>query len=714
MAFRLFKNRPPKEVPDAPQETEKDKALNDWIDDMVSDAETDRADWDVMAEDAISYTYGNQLKNLTVKDGWETVQCDFIRPALDQQVALVQQQETTIYTQPREESDVPGSAIAQGLFRWYYDVGLKVPDLRGACVIDGWNSGNWVLMPRWEPRPDGGWDEDKRDWDGRIEVTLVPREFFGVDPEAEKVGHGEFVLLNRRVYVEWAKHRWPEYKDAIARGAKAQLESREMTADGPKPTGWKPFYIGQDESDVNTGEVSKNKPKSYGRLARLLGGQRLPLESMQSSENEALETVELLEIWFRDREMKHVSEEKQYPYEQLVEEGSIRRDEATGFDYLVDQESGEEVLLSEENWPTYTDEYDRPVYPYGRHILRIGKEVLNKDEDEQVWPYKKGWPFIVGKFNELPHTWRGQTGVEGVKTVQDWYNIAFAHLLNFLKNFADPRIMVEHGALHGVTTAEQLKEKLKSVAGAVMEFAPNRLRNGYKVESPPQMTMDIVTILRLLEDLMRNVMGVHEIAQGKQGGSGMTATEALRLETNSRLRTSLLSKELNRTTGPELMEWVWELIKAHMAPGDVVRIIGEEGGEATVAMLEGDFDAKFDLDIQVGTTLPFDKQRKKDEALQLTQVFGPAYYERLLDAFEVSNPEQVLSGNRISSLIEQAGEIDPTVMEEVLAAIEQLVAEYSQQEAEGGETGGAEAAVGMSGEGRIGPPPVLAQESVSE
>ena len=112
--------------------------------------------------------------------------------------------------------------------------------------------------------------------------------------------------------------------------------------------------------------------------------------------------------------------------------------------------------------------------------------------------------------------------------------------------------------------------------------------------------------------------------------------------------------------------------------------------------------------------MPFDKQRKKDEALQLTQVFGPAYYERLLDAFEVSNPEQVLSGNRISSLIEQAGEIDPTVMEEVLAAIEQLVAEYSQKEAEGGETGGAEAAVGMSGEGRIGPPPVLAQESVSE
>lgn len=719
MAFRLFKNKPPEEV-DFTQDNDTVE-LNKRISDMVRLAEQEDDGWQKIADDGIDYTYGNQLKYINLKEGWEPIQCNFIFPAMMQQAALVQQQKTTIYANPREDSDVAGAEIAEGVMRWYYDVGLKVPKMRGACLIDGFIGGHWVLMPYWEDRPDGGWNEDTKDWDGQVRVAVVPREYFKVAPDTENLGDAEHIHIKRRVYIEWAKARWPEYADKIGKAAALEAALVDRETGGPLPTDYKPHLISQDTSGVGTGERKvSQKPAYYGRLPQLIGKRVGDLPG-EPAETEHLNTVTLTEIWFKDREIREAKgEEVPIPDEELDRDKVTYIDPETGLRMLA--ESGEQ--LTEENRPLrILPTYEEPVYPYGRHVLRIGEDIiLNDKEEEQRWPYKQGWPFISGPFQELPHTWHGANGVELLRELQDNYNIACIHVLNYVKFFADPQVIVEWGAIHGVKSREDLVKFVKANAGTVIVTEKNQL-GGYKREGPPALGGALLAILSLFEQLMRNVSGIQEISVGKSSGGQITATESLRLETNTRLRTALLSGHLDRTTGPELMGWIWVLVKDNMSVGEVVRIVGEGGREATVEifgegedeetgeMIAGTLDAEFDLDIQVGTTMPFDKQRQKEEAMALFEMVGPSFLRRLLDAYDVPNPDELIQGNRVSSIIEQIQELEPEIAEQIIAQIEEMVGKLMAMAEGGGEEGG-QAAFGEGTEGFEGGAPILEQEQV--
>lgn len=719
MAFRLFRDKAPETV-DFTQD-DATVELNKRITDMVCVAEQDDDGWQKIADDGVDYTYGNQLKYINLKEGWEPIQCNFIFPAMMQQAALVQQQKTTIYANPREDMDVEGAGVAEGVMRWYYDVGLKVPKLRGACLIDGFIGGHWVIMPYWEDRPDGGWNEDTKEWDGQVKVAVVPREYFKAAPDTENLSDAEHIHIKRSVSVEWAKARWPEYADKVAKAAALEAQVVDRETGGPLPTDFKPHLISQDTSGVGTGQKKvSEKPGYYGRLPQLIHKRASELPG-EPAETKYLNTVTLLEIWFKDREIREVKgEQVPIPDEELDLDKITYVDPETGLRMLA--ESGEE--LTEENRPSrILPSYDEPVYPYGRHVLRIGEDmILNDDEEEQRWPYKQGWPFISGPFQELPHTWHGANGIELLRELQDNYNIACIHVLNYVKFFADPQVIVEWGAIHGVKSREELVKFVKANAGAVVVTEPNKA-GAYKREGPPALGGALLAILNLFEQLMRNVSGIQEISVGKSSGGQITATESLRLETNTRLRTALLSGHLDRTTGPELMGWVWVLVKDNMSVGDVVRIVGEGGREATVeifgegvddetgGVVAGTLEAEFDLDIQVGTTMPFDKQRQKDEAMALFEMVGPSFLRRLLDAYDVPNPDELIQGNRVSSIIEQVQELEPEIAEQVIAQIEEMVGKLMAMAEGGGEQGG-QAALGAGTEGFEGGAPILEQEQV--
>ena len=104
MEFRLFRDKAPETV-DFTQD-DATVELNKRITDMVRVAEQDDDGWQKIADDGVDYTYGNQLKYINLKEGWEPIQCNFIFPAMMQQAALVQQQKTTIYANPREDMDL--------------------------------------------------------------------------------------------------------------------------------------------------------------------------------------------------------------------------------------------------------------------------------------------------------------------------------------------------------------------------------------------------------------------------------------------------------------------------------------------------------------------------------------------------------------------------------------------------------------------------------
>jgi hypothetical protein len=78
--------------------------------------------------------------------------------------------------------------------------------------------------------------------------------------------------------------------------------------------------------------------------------------------------------------------------------------------------------------------------------------------------------------------------------------------------------------------------------------------------------------------------------------------------------------------------------------GQLVRVIGKKKAEPLLAALQQDvFDADYDIDLEVGTVLPFDKERRKEDMLKLVNVFGEAIFPELLDAFEMKNADDILA-----------------------------------------------------------------------
>jgi len=696
MALRLFKDRPPEEVPEMSEEDAAAKELNDTLDEMERMSASDCEPWWEMAADAHDYTFGNQLKNVTLKDGWHPTQVNYIFPALQQQLALLMQTDTRLYARPREDSDIPGAKVAEAALRWYYQIGIGVKTLVCKCALDGFLTGNWILLVYWNEKPEGGWDEEQKMWHGQVEVTLVPYYFFGVAPGAETLADAEWVFIKRQMYVDEAKQRWPEYAEKIDKAAlltDTQAQP-DWLANGPKPTGWK-GYVGPDTSGVATNELGhKDKPKYYGRLAAAITGAGKNKEEYEP-ESERLQMVTVMECWFKDRTEEETVDETPISDEELEASGQVSYNED---DIPVLTETGEP--LTEANRPTTKREYDRPLYPNGRRVLRIGRIALNAKADKQRWDGKT-LPFITGPFIWLPHTWRGVTGVEMVREPQDMVNEIIAHVVMAIRCFGDPRTVVELGALPGAKDDQSIKNAVKNAAGKILVVNPNKL-DAVRREPPPPLSADLFAAIKFFDELIRTLHGIHEIAQGKRSGGRLTATELLKLDQNSRLRTILLSGDLERTTGKELMTQVWELIVQHMSVGDMVRIVGE-GGREDVIKIKGEYvdpdtrmvmksvlDAKFDLDIQVGSELPADKQREKEEALQLLQAVGPAYLPRLLETYGVPNLEEILNANEVLNVVNMAQQLDPALLPDVMAQIQEILeaAVEAQKKVEQGATQG--------------------------
>jgi len=676
--LKLFKDRPPEEVPDLPIEDEKTKELNDTLDEMERMSAAECEPWWKMAQDAHDYTFGNQLKDVTLKDGWGTTQVNYIFPALQQQLALLMQTDTRLYAKPREDSDIPGAKVAEEALRWYYQIGIGVKTLVCRCGLDGFLTGNWVLLVYWDEKPDGGWDEKEKIWHGQVAVTLVPYYYFGVARGTEALPKAEWAFIKRQLYVDEAKARWPEFAKKLDAGAVLEGDEGQpdWLRDGPQPTGWTGGMIEADTSGVATGEAGhKDKPKYYGRLAKAITGEG---DDGYEPESERLQMVTVMECWFKDRSEEHVVDKTPVSDEDLEASGQAAYRED---DMLVLTATGE--ALTEANRPTITREYDRPLYPNGRHVIRVGRIILNEKPEEQRWD-RKSLPLITGPFIWLPHTWRGATGVEMVREPQDMVNEIIAHVVMAIRCFGDPRTVVEDGALVGATDPESIRAAVKNAAGKVLVVQPGK-KDAVVREPPPPLSADLFAAIKFFDELIRMLHGIHEIAQGKRSGGRLTATELLKLDQNSRLRTILLSGDLERTTGKELMTQVWELIVQHMSVGDMVRIVGE-GGREDVIKIKGEYtdpetgmvmksalDAKFDLDIQVGSELPADKQREKEEALQIFQAVGPAYLPRLLDIYDVPNLEEILVANEVLNVVNMAQQLDPSLLPEVMADLQEVL-----------------------------------------
>ena len=609
---------------------DKDAELNKNIDLMVEAGTQHVKKWEPYYSDGHNYLWNNQLIHQRPLKGWERIQENHIFPAAQQAMSLLALQKPKFVCNPVEESDVDPAAKWEKVLQWYFQEGLDMPSIRLGGKLDGQSHGHFAVKLYWEPEAE--WDEETLSWKGELRIQLLQPGMVCLDPTAEgphAVEHSEHAYYLREVPLEWAKQRWPKFKEQIEREAEGKGESAPGIAEALRlGTGPSVDIVPTYDGDAESGEHGYVPPDSpEGRLSGLLSYERETDVTRQQSDGvERKATIVILEIWFKDYSRKATTIRTPIPAEELQASGmaALAPDE-TGAEVWHDTATGEK--LTPETWPNDERVVQAPVYPHGRHILRIGKNIIIEDEAVAL----DEWGLVVGTNVQLPHTWHGLNNVEMARGMQDFKNITWNNFLRYNKTFGQPNVLVESGAVQGCPTNEGIADKLRT---NLWKLEPNGIK-GLSVLTPPQLGQTVFDILSKVEESLRDTTGMQDIAMGKKAPGEQTATEALELQTNSKVRTALENMNMDLFT-LDVMRKVHMFLKAHLQDGNVVRILGPE---QSLTVDDAMLNAKFDLQMEIGTVLPFDEERERQKADKVLQVVGPEYTIEWLKAHDVKNAE---------------------------------------------------------------------------
>ena len=594
--------------------------------------------WNPYYRDGHNYMWNNQLEDHMRLKGWDRIQENQIFPAAQQSLSLLSLQRPKFLAHPREMTDVDGAAIWEQVLQWQFEEGLNVPQLRLDAKLDGQTHGHYCVYLYWDDKAE--WDENTQAWKGKLKKRLLNPAMFICDPDAEgndPIEDAEYAYYFCNMSVMQLKQDYPDFAEEIDREAGGDPSALPIVQEAMQlanlPEAMQAVTL--DGAAVKGENARVPGSELEGRLAGLLGHSRNLEEKLDYVEEDGRVRkthIPVLLMFLRDRTISKTQEPYDIPMEELEGSGQAAlMPDATGAEMWHDTMTG--MPYGEGNSrPQGTRTIERPLYPNGRMILRVGAKTVLEDI---AWD-KKRWPFALGRNIQLPHTWHGLNMAEMAHGMQDFKNIIWANLANYAKAFGQPVTIVEEGAVSGSPNNEGLGIALESRAGAIWKAKAGRI-NGIQRVPPPPMGDSIFRILERNEQSLKDTLGMQDITLGRKQPGEQTATEALELQTNSKVRTALENLNMDMFT-LDLMKLVHMFLRAHYQPGDVVRIIGE--GQ-TVKIDPMMLDAEFDLKMEVGTVLPFDEERERLKADKILGVIGPSYIPEWLKAYDVKRPEDM-------------------------------------------------------------------------
>jgi hypothetical protein len=338
-------------------------------------------------------------------------------------------------------------------------------------------------------------------------------------------------------------------------------------------------------------------------------------------------------------------------------------------------------------------EYDEPLYPNGRKVLSAGcgekRIILNPKKEEQKWNYRK-WPFVVMPHYMLPFMWQGSNAVTLYKSSQDMVNTSITHMINNLKQFGDPRLKVEDGA---IATNPKTKKawSISSAAGAILKIAQGRM-GGVDIMPPVPLSPAAVGVYELFAQEFKNLTGLQAVGRGEQLRSGTTATEAqhLAVSANDRIFLQSIYEDEWVKEVASLMCW---MMQEYYDEGRWVRIVGQDKVEGIAQITSKEKSVKYDIKVEPGAMLPFDEEKrlaKYQTAYQLLEspTANPMLPE-LLRSLEIPNWKKILDElpayqkyKAFVALYEQvkSGQVDPQTAVNMLvqAAMQEFASEGGQ------------------------------------
>ncbi|MGI6140061.1 MAG: portal protein [Candidatus Hydrogenedentales bacterium] len=581
--------------------TDSDHELNNMLDEMQQSGMDKTREWVSVFQEALHYFFSDQLQGKKRHKDWDWVVINYIWPSAMQEISKLSKNHAKLIVTPWEEDDVEAAEVFQGALQWLWQKPLNMRLNHIAAMLDSKLWGYRVSKIYWDNKVE--WDDRQKKWIGDVRYKLWHPACFWASPEAESIDEAEAIGTLRYVTLEEAKKQFPDFADELEQEAQNNFEGYEQSSGDTILSSIHNYFSGSDLKGVDEIEDAAGASKLLDLI--------LDKDKAHKKTSGDVKMVEIGEIWFRDNSTVKRKIKEDVPLQYLIDTGEAYE----GEDGLIYNKSGESLDTS--NWPTQiVDEYDEPKFPYGRHIIRVGKTILNSKEEDQRWNLKK-WPFVVTPHYLLPHMWQGINAVSMYKTAQDMINVTASHLVNNMKLYGDPKVAVEEGAI-AMNPRTKKHYKIGAGAGSILRMAKNGLKK-FKIIEPKDIGNGVLQLYQLHAQEFKNLTGLQSIGRGEQLKSGTTATEANALAINSNDRISfqqVYEEEWIRQVACRIAE----ICQYYYEPDRYVRIIGEDNRMGIVQVTQRAKDAHYDIDVEPGTTLPYDEEKrllKLEKAYQL-------------------------------------------------------------------------------------------------
>jgi len=643
-----------------------------------------------MGNEAIRYAYGDQHAGRVKKKGWEYPVNNRVYADILQEIAFLSSNNPRVHGVPvsgsKADLAIACGKVLQGI--WVKD--LRIRDKIVSALLDDQLYGYKVA--KWFVEPHGEWDDEQaiktgNGWKKKLELNIINPQYFAADPDIENpidIPHkAKFVKTERWVDKLWAAARWPKYKKhLVATGQWESLNAVSTSAVGVTDKTGSNIVTPSGYSRESSRRDRNNGKKNDDQQSRLADAiLKRAGEGSDNTPNDSSQMVKVQEYYFKDYETEKVKP----VFEDIPfgEEGAehIQRDPET-------------QMIKDTSKPIFEDEvpvgfedfkgevpkrekrhgYDRPKYPTGRLVIRVDEEVKVVDE-----PYtsKKGWPFAVSWHYPLPHMWQGANSVELSRGYQDWMNTTVSHITNYIKNFGDPKWLVEDGALaKGKDKSRTLK--IPNWAGGVVRVAKRGIEK-VKLVSPPAMPSTLFNFLDFMKQGDQDLKASHDITSGRVSSGEQTLGELEILNRNSNQRIAMQGAFLDEWL-TQIATGVVELAQKHLPVGDWVASMDptQSAVMSSVQWTKEMADTRWDVNLEATSTLPYDEGREIAKYEKAVELLGPAMFEPYLRKLNLDeNVAEIMKTHAIAGPLTQLmeaseqGGVDPQA---IMAAIQQQLA----------------------------------------
>jgi len=626
--------------------TDEERKLINRVDDMVRDGRLathhNRADLDHYSYWRKGEEYSKAIKKVRGKEQAKAV-ANRCFPIIEQQVSMMTDNNPKGVFLPQETSDITFVKDIDALVTYRARrLNMRARLIRAAKSLKVFGrAGAYIYY------------DDGMPGQGDVDTRLLQRKELIVDPLLNTCNpeDGEYVGIDRQVSLEYLKYKWPEKAEELQKEYGRALEGSDPLTE-------------PDEGDTLDGAL----------------GYSPDANPMPSGAGAARKMSMLTTVWYKDYAEKEIKQS--VPIERSKLEGKVVENAIGQYVYALDGRP-----WTAENAPIETVKL--PAYPYGRCTIKSGNVILEDYPwgetskvmgDQVVLTVEPAhWPIALAANVIIPDRWQGMSEIEALRGDQDNANEMASTIKDHCKDAVRPRRKAE------MTAVEDRKAVERNDPDKVIWMKQGRM-DGFEWVDPSQLSPDVYRSKEGSERNMEVTSGMPSQNMGISPERKQTATLTAVLDRAGRGRVGMSSALLDEFIS-RIYLLMAECIQRNYDAERIMNIIGEDGAPRAITITAKHKTVRFDVEVEAGSTLPYDKDQKKEESLVINRVLteGGPYLSEILDAFEVKNKEEILARSQAYQMFMQLMPLmgHPAVQEALQIATQEM-----QQQEQGTQQGG--------------------------